>query len=69
MKWFGRFLLAGWSFFVLFVIAGFNFPKVMSRLFGWSAQFIILIPMSLLLGTAVFVVMLLYRAGMRRVTE
>lgn len=69
MKWFGRFLLVGWSLFVLFVIAGFTFPKLISRLFGWFAPFDVLIPMSLLLGTAIFVVMIVFRAGMRRFTD
>jgi hypothetical protein len=45
-KWFGRVLLTGWTFLALFVAAGFSFPKVMSRLFGWSASFFILVPLA-----------------------
>lgn len=69
MKWFGRSLLIGWSLLALFVAAGFNFPKQMSWLFGWLAHYIVLIPLSLFLGTAVFVALIVFRAGMKRISR
>jgi hypothetical protein len=69
MKLFGRALLIGWSALALFVSACFTFPKLMSRLFGWFAPFIVLVPVSLFLGTAVFVVLLIFRTGMKRSAE
>jgi len=69
MKWFGRSLLIGWLLLVLFVTAGFQFPKLVSRLFGWLAPYIVLIPLSLLFGTAVFVALIVYRAGMKRISQ
>ena len=69
MKWLGRSLLIGWLLLALFVTAGFSFPKQMSRLFGWLAPYIVLIPLLLLLGSAVFVVLVVYRAGMKRISQ
>jgi hypothetical protein len=68
-KWFGRLILIGWSLLALFTIAGFSFPKLMHRLFGWFAPFLVLWPLSLILGTGVFVVMLIYRTSIERTTK
>ena len=65
MKLFRRFLLSGWV--LLFTTVGlcFAFPKPMSHFLGPIGSFFVLIPIALLLGTAIYAVMFLFRAGMR----
>lgn len=66
MKWFGRVLLSGWLLLALFIAAEFTFPKEMSHLFGWVAPFIVLPPLVLVMSSAVFALLFVYRLGMRR---
>lgn len=68
-KWFRRLLITGWAFLALFVVASFTLPKPMSRLFGWSAHFFTLVPIALLFATALYVVIAIFRAGMRRAND
>lgn len=67
-KAFGRLLLAGWVLFAFMEIAGFSSPKLVNPLVRWMNGFIVLIPIALILGTAVFLVMLVFRLGMKRKT-
>ena len=51
----------------LFVGICFTAPKILGhRPFGQVAEFVVLWPASLLIGTVVYVVILLFRVGMRR---
>jgi hypothetical protein len=67
MNWFGRILLTGWAVFVIFIAAEFTFPKTMSHEVGWLAPTLLpLMLMLLLLSSAVFAVVFVYRLGMNR---
>lgn len=63
---FGWVLITGWALLFLFVGAYFEFPKPMSHVFGRVADFIVLWPLFLMIGTAIYAVILLFRIGMRR---
>lgn len=60
----GYMLLIGWMGLFSFVALVFAFPKSVGPLLHPIADYFVLIPTSLLLGTAVYGVMRLYRAGM-----
>jgi hypothetical protein len=63
---FGWVLLIGWGLLALFVAAAFTFPKAMSHLFGSIAWAIVLWPASLLIATAIYIVVTVFRVGLRR---
>src|ERR1700721_321331 len=63
---FGWVLIAGWGLLFLTVVLMFTFPKCMSHLFRPVAEFFVLWPAGLLLGTGVYVIILIFRSGMRR---
>jgi hypothetical protein len=65
-KLYGRFLMVGWVLLALFVAIGFHFPKEMSRIIGWSAHYFVLIPLFLFLGSAVYLMLVIFRAGTKR---
>ena len=66
MKLFGRLLLGGWTLLIVTVGLCFAFPKAMSQCLGPIANFFVLIPISLLFGSALYGVMRIYHAGMKR---
>ncbi len=65
-KTFGRLLLMGWALFILMEVGGFLLPKFVSPLVRWIDGYIVLIPISLVLATALFLSMLVFRNGMKR---
>ena len=65
-KTLGYILLIGWVGLFSFVALVFAFPKSVGSLLHPIADFFVLIPTFLLLGTAIYGIMRLYRAGMNR---
>jgi hypothetical protein len=63
----GLMLLIGWIGLISVGALVFAFPKSVGPFLRPIADYFVLIPTSLLLGTAVYAVMRLYRAGMNRV--
>jgi hypothetical protein len=63
---FGWILIAGWALLFLTVAAFFAFPKPMSQIFRPVADFFVLWPASLLVGTGAYAIILIFRAGMKR---
>lgn len=68
LKIFGRLLLVGWILFVLMETVGFLSPKRVNPLVRWIDGDLVLIPIMLILGTAIFLVMLIFLRGMKRST-
>ena len=65
MKLFGRVLLAGWLLLILTFGLAFAFPKPVSHVLHSFAPYFQLIPMFLLIVTAVYGLLRLYRQGMK----
>ncbi len=63
---FGWALIIGWGLFLLTVAALFTFPKAVSSLLHPIADYFVLWPASLILGSMTYAVILFFRAGMRR---
>jgi hypothetical protein len=63
---FGWILIAGWGLLFLTVAAFFMFPKSMSDVFKPVADFFVLWPASLLVGTGAYAIILIFRASMKR---
>ena len=66
MRVFGRTLLSAWLLLFLTVALAFAFPKPFSRIIGLFAPYFQLIPMFLLIVTATYGLIRVYRAGMIR---
>jgi len=66
MKIFGRVLLSGWLLLFLAVVLVFAFPKPASHILHSFAPYIQLIPILLLIGTAAYGLLRVYRLGMKR---
>lgn len=65
MKILGHFLLVGWVGLFGIVALCFVFPESMGHVLAPIANFFVLIPVSLLVGTTLYGVIRLYRAGMK----
>jgi hypothetical protein len=65
---FGRVLLLAWLILGLTVALAFAFPKSASHLLHPVAPYFQLIPISLLIGTVAYVLLRVYRFGMKRST-
>ena len=63
---FGYLLLAGWIGLFATVALAFVFPKGMGIILRPMASYFVLIPTSLLLGTAAYGALRLYSSGMKR---
>lgn len=65
---FGWFLLIGWALFVIFIAAGFAFPKVVFRPFAGDDRYMIiwLWMIALMISTPIYAIVLIFRTGMRR---
>lgn len=63
---FGYVLVAGWCAFFVFVALLFAFPNWMAHFLGPVADFIVLIPVTLLISTVLYRLMRIYRSGIRR---
>ena len=66
MAGFGYLLLAGWIGLFATVALAFAFPKGISIILHPIAGYFVLIPTSLLLGTATYGILRLYAAGTKR---
>lgn len=66
MRTFGRLLLTGWALFALSLFALFVFPKPMAHTLGGSLIPLKGVLIALVLASASFGVLFLFRAGMRR---
>jgi len=66
MKLFGRVLLVGWLMLILTVGLAFAFPKPVSRILHSIAPYFQLIPALLLIATAAYGLLRLYRQDMKR---
>ena len=66
MKLFGWILLVGWLLLILTVGLAFAFPKPISRILHSFAPYFQLVPIFLLIATAAFGLLRLYRQGMER---
>jgi hypothetical protein len=60
------FLIFGWVILLGTVLLCFIFPKPMGHMLEHVADFFVLVPAALLIGTALYGIIHLYRAGMRR---
>ncbi len=69
IKFLGRALLVGWGLFILFIAACFLLPKAIPHFSSPIAPFVVLVPITLLIGTAVYVFARIFRAGIRGVTR
>jgi hypothetical protein len=66
MKTFGRVLLSGWLLLFLTVGLVFAFPKPASRILHPIAPYFQVVPLLLLIGTATYGLVRIYRVGMKR---
>jgi len=62
---FGWVLVGGWGLLFLTVAACFTFPKDTSYILEPVGDFFVLWPVSLLIGTWVYAIILIFRVGMR----
>jgi hypothetical protein len=65
IKFTGRALLFGWGLFILFIAVCFLLPKAIPHFSGQVAPFIVLVPITLFIGTAVYVLARIFRAGIK----
>lgn len=69
IKFLGRALLVGWGLLVLFIVSSFLLPKAIPHLSSQIAPFVVLVPIILLIGTAVYVLARIFRAGIKGATR
>jgi hypothetical protein len=69
IKILGKALLVGWALFILFIAACFLLPKAIPHFSSQIAPFIVLVPIVLLIGTAVYVAARIFSAGFKRATH
>jgi len=66
MRMFGLSILAGWGLILLTVALCIAFPRVIGSHFAAIAPYFVLLPLSLIIGSALYGIISLYRAGMKR---
>jgi hypothetical protein len=69
VKTFARILLSGWALLFATVLLIFIFPKPASRLLHGFAPYIQIVPLLLLIGSAIYGLTRIYRAGMKHLTR
>jgi hypothetical protein len=66
MKYFARILALGWLLLLLAVASAFIAPKSFSHIFFRFAIYFPLVPLLLLISTAIFVLLKIYSRGIKR---